>query len=78
MDYQSVLNEVNAWPINDRIRLMRDVCDRLLDDEDEPELTEETKAEFDRRIEELDRNPEVGIPWEVAKARVSGRFQRKT
>jgi hypothetical protein len=31
------------------------------------------KAELDRQIEEMDRNPEVGIRWEVAKARVLGR-----
>ena len=76
MDYQSVLLEVNAWPMNDRIRLMRDVCDRIANDEDEPELTEELKAELDRRVVEMDRNPEAGIPWEVAKARVLGRFQK--
>jgi putative addiction module component (TIGR02574 family) len=76
MDYQSVLNEVETWPIDDRIRLVQDVWDRLADQGFEPELTEEMKAELDRRIEEMDRNPNAGIPWEAAKARVLARLQR--
>ena len=76
MDYQSVLNEVETWPIDDRIRLVRDVWDRLADTGHKPELDEKMKAELDRRIEEMDRNPDAGTPWEVAKARVLGRFQR--
>jgi putative addiction module component (TIGR02574 family) len=76
MDYQSVLNEVETWPIDDRIRLVQDVWDRLVDQGDEPELTEEMKAELDRRIEELDHNPAAGLPWNEVKARVLGRLRQ--
>jgi putative addiction module component (TIGR02574 family) len=76
MDYQSVLNEVESWPIDDRLRLVQDVWDRLVDQGHEPELTEELKAELDRRIEEMDRNPDSGVPWEEAKARVLGRIRK--
>ena len=55
MDYQSVLSEIETWPIDDRIRLVQDVWDRLADQGSEPELTEEMKAELDRRSEEMDR-----------------------
>jgi putative addiction module component (TIGR02574 family) len=34
------------------------------------------KAELDRRIEEMDRNPDAGVPWEVAKTRVLGRLRK--
>ncbi len=76
MDYQSVLNEVETWPIDDRIRLVQDVWDRLVDQGYEPELTEEMKAELDRRVEETDRNPGSGVPWEDVKARVLGRLRK--
>lgn len=76
MDYQSVRDEVESWPVDDRIRLVQDVWDRLADHGDEPELTMEMKAELDRRIEELDRDPDAGIPWEEVKARVLGRLRR--
>ncbi len=76
MDYQSVLNEVETWPIDDRIRLVQDVWDRLVNLGYEPELTEEMKAELDRRVEEMDRNPGSGVPWEEVKARVLGRLRK--
>jgi putative addiction module component (TIGR02574 family) len=76
MDYHTVLGAVESWPVEDRIRLVHDVWDQLVDQGYEPELTEEMKAELDRRIAELERNPELGVPWEEAKARVLGRLQQ--
>jgi putative addiction module component (TIGR02574 family) len=76
MDYQAILSEVESWPVDDRIRLVHDLWDRLMDQGFEPELAEEMKAELDRRIEEMDRNPDSGVPWEEVKARVPGRIQK--
>jgi putative addiction module component (TIGR02574 family) len=76
MDLQSVLTVVESWPVEDRLRLVEAVWDGIADQGYEPELTEEMKAELDRRIEELDRNPDVGVPWEEVKARVLGRLQK--
>jgi putative addiction module component (TIGR02574 family) len=76
MDYQSVLNEIETWPIHERILLIQDLCERLAGDEYEPALTEEMRAELDRRIEELDRNPELGVPWDEAKARALARVRK--
>ncbi len=75
MDYQTILGEVESWPVGERLRLVRDVWDRLSEQDQESGLTEDLKSELDRRIEEMDRNPGSGIPWEVVKARVLGRFQ---
>jgi putative addiction module component (TIGR02574 family) len=76
MNYQSVLDEVESWPIEDRIRLVQDVSERLADQSDSPELTDEMKAELDRRIEEMDRNPEAGVPWEAVRTRALERFRK--
>ena len=73
MDDQAVLNEVETGPVDDRIRLVRDVWDRLGDQGDGPELADAMKAELDRRIAEMDRDPGAGVPWEEVKARVLGR-----
>jgi putative addiction module component (TIGR02574 family) len=54
---------------------VQDVWDRLEDQGHEPEFTEEMKAELDRRIAELDRNPDSGVPWDEVKARVLGRLR---
>jgi putative addiction module component (TIGR02574 family) len=74
MDYQSILNEVESWPIDDRVRLVQDVWDRLADQGYEPVLTEEMKAELDRRLAEMDRFPDAGVAWKEVKARVLGRL----
>ncbi len=74
MDLQTVLTEVDSWPVADRLRLMEGIWESLVDQGYEPELTEEMKAELDRRLEEMDRNRDAGVPWELAKARVLGRF----
>jgi putative addiction module component (TIGR02574 family) len=76
MDYQSVLLEIEGWPIDDRIRLVQDVWDGLVDERPEPELTDEMKAELDRRIEAMRRNPDSGAPWEDVKARLLGRLPK--
>ncbi len=51
MDYRTILGEVESWPVDDRLRLVRDVWDGLQGQGHEPGLTEEMKAELDRRIE---------------------------
>jgi len=48
MDLKTILSETDSWPVEDRLRLMRDLWDRLVDQGYEPELTEEQKAELDR------------------------------
>jgi putative addiction module component (TIGR02574 family) len=75
MDYRSVIDEIESWPVDERVRLVEDLWDRLSDQGAEPELDEDLKAELDRRIEESDRNPGTGVPWEVVKARILTRFQ---
>ena len=72
----SEANEVESWPVDDRVRLVQDVWHGLAVQGYEPELTEEMKAELDRRLEEMDRNPNVGLPWEEVKARVLGRLRK--
>ncbi len=76
MDYQSVLKEVDSWPIDDRFRLVQDVWDQLVKRGYEPDLTEGMESELDRRIEEMDRNPHAGVPWEEVKARVLERLRK--
>lgn len=76
MDYQAILNEFDSWPIDDRVRLVRALWDRLVDEGVESELTEEMKVELDRRIEELDRDPDAGVPWEKVKAKAIGHIRK--
>ncbi len=41
------------------------------------ELTEQEKAIIEARLEEYEKNPEVGCSWEEAKARIIARLHAK-
>jgi putative addiction module component (TIGR02574 family) len=55
---------------------VQDVRDRLEDQAYETEFTSEMKAELDRRIAEMDRNPGASASWEYVKAPVLGRLRK--
>ncbi len=76
MDVQTVLTEVDSWPIEDRIRLVQEVWDRLADQGYEPELSDAMKAEIDRRLAAHAANPDAAIPWEQVKAEALARLHR--
>jgi putative addiction module component (TIGR02574 family) len=76
MDLQTVLREVDTWPIEDRIRLVQEVWDRLVDQDHEPGLSDEMKAELDRRLAAHRANPEAAIPWEQVEAEALARLRR--
>jgi putative addiction module component (TIGR02574 family) len=76
MEFDTVLTEVDAWPVGDRIRLMNELWDRLEDQGHEPELSEEMKAELDRRLAEDDAEPDDVVSWAEVKAQALARIRR--
>jgi len=68
MDYRSVLAEVESWPIDDRLRLLQEVWDRLVNENEDFELTDELQALLDRRLFELETTPEDVISWDEIKS----------
>lgn len=76
MDIQTVLSEIGAWPVEDRLRLMGEIWDGLADQDHQSPLSDELKAELDRRLAELDRSPQAVVSWEAVEARALRRFQQ--
>lgn len=76
MSLETILSEVERWPIDDQIKLVHEICNRLSDQNHELELTDELKIELDRRIDDLERDPDSGMPWEVVKARILERLRK--
>ncbi len=70
MDLNAILGELDSWPIEDRLRLMEEIWDGLIDQGYEPETTDELKAKLDRRLASLDANPENVTTWEAIKQHV--------
>ncbi len=76
MDLQAVLSEIDSWPIEDRIRLVQEVWDRLGDRGHGSELPEPMKQEIDRRLAAHAANPLAAIPWEQVEADALARLRR--
>ena len=68
MDLTSALHEVDRWPIEDRVRLVQETTDRLVDQGYDSELSADLKAELDRRLADDDSAHEDVVPWEEVKA----------
>ena len=58
VDIAATLNQIAALPVQDQIELLHQAWDHLLESGWEPELTHDQKAEFDRRVDDLDANPQ--------------------
>jgi len=75
MDWKTVISETDSWPVEERIRLLHELWDRLVDRGYEPKLTEEQKTELDRRLAEDDSAADDVLSWEEVKAQAPPRLQ---
>lgn len=64
VDITATLNEIAAWPVPDQLELLHQAWDRLIDSGWQPELTNAQKVEFDRRLDDLDANPNSAVTVE--------------
>ena len=76
MDVPSVLREVDAWPVEDRVLLIQQLWDRLVDQGYEPEIWEELRDELDRRLAADEAAPDEVVSWEEVKAEALKRAGR--
>jgi putative addiction module component (TIGR02574 family) len=64
VDPNTVLQAVQAWPREDQLEFVFRVWDQLVDGDWQPELTDELKAELDRRLAAYQANPANVLTWE--------------
>jgi len=66
--------------VADRLQLVGDIWDSIADEANaSPEvlpLTDEQKAELDRRLAEYEADPASGIPMDESLSRIRARFRR--
>lgn len=65
MDLTTTLKEIETWPVDDQLELVQQVWDRLADAGWRPTLTDDQKAELDRRLEALEKNPDEVETWDA-------------
>ncbi len=57
----------------ERIQLVEDIWDSVAEVPESVPLTDEQKAELDRRLDAYHQNPDEGSPWEIVRERIRGR-----
>ncbi len=66
--------DVLSLSVPERIQLVEDIWDSIVEVPEEVRLTDAQRAELDRRLEAYHRNPNEGSPWGVVRQRIrSGR-----
>jgi putative addiction module component (TIGR02574 family) len=64
------IQNLKRLPVSERIQLVEDLWDNIVEDSPALGLTPEHIAELDRRLDALEAQPKAGTPWEVARERI--------
>jgi len=67
---QLSLTEVLEPPVNDRLRLVELIWNSIAAFPDSLPLSDQLRAELDRRLTHLDEYPDAAYDWEDVKARI--------
>jgi putative addiction module component (TIGR02574 family) len=65
--------DVLSLSVPERLQLVEDIWDSIAEVPDEVSLTDEQKAELDRRLDAYHRNPDEGSPWGIVRERIRSR-----
>jgi putative addiction module component (TIGR02574 family) len=77
MDYAAVLNAARALPWDDQLRLLNELTENLGAGAPESgDLDDETKQMLDRRIADMEANPNDVVPWEQVYADAKSRLRK--
>jgi putative addiction module component (TIGR02574 family) len=64
------LEEVLQLPVPERIRIVEAIWDSIADTPAAVELTDEQKAELDRRLDDFEKDHDSGSTWAEVRERV--------
>ncbi len=59
--------------VSERIQLVQDIWDSIAQVPESVPLTDEEKAEIDRRLDAYHKNPNAGSPWSLVQERIKSR-----
>ncbi len=66
----TLLSEASKLSVPERIDLVEAIWDTMASDLDALPLSEEHRLELDRRLADLETNPEAGSQWAEVRARL--------
>ena len=68
--------DISKLSVAERIQLAEDLWDSVAAETGDLPLTEAQAAELDRRLAELERDPEAGESWPAVRARIAQRLDK--
>ena len=68
-----IAKEITKLSIAERILLVEEIWDSIARENEAFELSKAQKEELDRRLDELDREGPIGIPWNEVLDRIRNR-----
>ena len=66
--------DLRGLSVSERMQLVEDLWDSIAPETGELPLTEAQTLELERRLAEMERDPESGETWEVVRARIERRL----
>jgi putative addiction module component (TIGR02574 family) len=70
MDPTTALQSVQTWPVEQQLDFLFRAWDQLIDSGWRPELSEQLRAELDRRLAAHQADPAGALTWEQVVAHV--------
>ena len=64
------LEEILKLSVSDRLELVTAIWDSIPDNAESIPITDQQKAMLDKRLADLDENPDAAIPWSEVRARL--------
>ncbi len=64
------IEEVLKLPIPERIRVVETIWDSIVEHPEALPLTDEQRAELDRRLDALEKDPHAGSSWAEVRHRI--------
>lgn len=64
--------EIAEMPISERIRLVEDIWDSIVEMPEAVEVPEWHRQELEQRLKKYHANPDIGSPWSEVKKRIIG------
>jgi len=69
-----ILQDILKLSVSERILMVEAIWDSIAENDEQVELTSETKQLLDDRLDAHKNNPDQGSGWNEAKARIKKRF----
>lgn len=66
------LDDIKSLSVDERLGVIEEIWDSLDDDPSPPMISDELKAELERRLAAHRLNPDEGFTWEEVKAGLRG------